>query len=55
MQIRFVRQWRGARPGDLRDVPDGAARVLLKRGFAVATALKDPPPCVRTRPRSSKR
>jgi hypothetical protein len=35
MKIRFLKNWkRGLKPGDVRDLPDGVANLLIKRKLA---------------------
>jgi hypothetical protein len=34
MRIRFTKRWNGFKSGVLKDMPDGAATLLIKRGFA---------------------
>ena len=35
MLIKYVRSRRRNKPGDVADFPDGAANLLIKRGFCI--------------------
>lgn len=36
MQVQFAKRWKGLRPGMIREIPDGAANLLIRRGIAEA-------------------
>jgi hypothetical protein len=38
MFVKCLKQWHRKRPGEIWDHPRGAARVLIKRGFAEEAA-----------------
>ena len=35
MRVRFLREWRGAKVGGVRDLPGGVADLIVRRGIAV--------------------
>lgn len=35
MRVRFLREWRGAKVGGVRDLPGGVADLLIRRNIAV--------------------
>ena len=47
MEIVFLKRWRGFRPEQITDFPDGAANLLIRRGFALE---KPKPPRRRRKP-----
>lgn len=34
MRVKLVKRWNGFRSGLVKDIPDGAANLLIKRGIA---------------------
>jgi len=48
MKLRFIKQYQSIRPGNVRDITDGVANTLIRRGIAelvtsdVEAATADP-------------
>lgn len=57
MDIKLLRDWRGYKAGRVLTLGDGAANVLIRRGFAVAETpdTPEPKPTKKPAPRRSKK
>lgn len=44
MRVQFLQRWRGFRPDQITDFPDGAANVLIRRGIAKQKRKRGRPP-----------
>lgn len=66
MRVRFLKEWRGAKVGGIREIPHGVADLLIRRNIAVCdpidlrpgeletTSLAPPETAVRKRGRPRK-